>query len=165
MLCFEKDACVKDPNMSENTSSTSAVETITPPKNSKKLENARAKLPTLSPNATGKFGELTKDLDITELDSLAAHLAFYARSKRTLAANDATVALGQVVRVVSGQADLVGKVGTVAKLNRIRCYVEIEEKQHYLFTSDVVPVKTEQTETVESPEVNESVAQENAVAV
>lgn len=143
------------------------------PKNSKKLENAKAKLPPLSVVAQRNLDSLVNgvnddgnpELSLTDLESLSLHLAFYARAKRTLAANDAKVTLNQVVRVVSGNADIVGKVGTIVRLARIRCYVEVDGKQHYVFTSDVVPVSNETVETLDDEATaGESFAQEQAAS-
>lgn len=132
-----------------------------PAKHTAKLITAKNKLPLLSDGLTEDLNDLTGRLTTDELESLSSHLAFIARQRRTVAAVDVTVTVGQVVRIIGGEHRYLNKVGEVVKANRIRCYVEVEGKKLYLFTSDVSSIVDEEVCGVptDSSSENDSIAQ------
>lgn len=123
-----------------------------------KLEKARTKLPVLSRtceqiidliNGYKSEVELHKALTSAELIALSQHLEFAARERQTTEALNAKLEVGQRVRIVSGKDPrMLGTIGTLQKVQRIRCYVEVPGVSHpvYLFTSDVVPIESDDVE-------------------
>lgn len=113
-----------------------------------KLDRAAAKLPKMSATAEEIFGDVTVNLSREQIDALAQHLMHWNRVKATVAASTAKIEVGQEVRIVSGDKRYLGFTGTVAKAQRIRCYVDIPEleKTVYLFTSDVEVLEAEETQ-------------------
>jgi hypothetical protein len=73
-----------------------------------------------------------------------------------VAAVGAKLVVGQLVTIMSGNAKFVGQHATVAKVQRIRCYVDVPgvEKSVYLFTSDVIPVATSEAESLPAAETS-----------
>lgn len=104
-----------------------------------KVEKAAAKLPTLSAEAQETFNGITANFSAAQVSAIAAHLGHFNRVKATERALSQTVGTGDTVRIVSGDPRFIGQTGTVAKAQRIRCYVEVAgaKKPVYLFTSDV----------------------------
>lgn len=105
----------------------------------KKIEKAAAALPVMSVIAQAFFGDITTNLSAEQVTSLALHLQHFNRVKATERALAQKIEAGQTVRLISGPTKYVGMTGTVAKAQRIRCFVEIPgfKKPVYLFTSDV----------------------------
>lgn len=105
----------------------------------KKIEKAAAALPVMSVIAQAFFGDITTNLSAEQVTSLALHLQHFNRVKATERALAQKIEAGQTVRLISGPNKYVGMTGTVAKAQRIRCFVEIPgfKKPVYLFTSDV----------------------------
>jgi hypothetical protein len=103
-----------------------------------KVEKAAANLPEMSEAAKEVF-ELASGLNRTDTEVLAAHLGFLARKNATMQATTASLKVGMPCRVIGGQAKYIGHAGVVSKVQRIRCFVTLEEngKEIYLFTSDV----------------------------
>ena len=104
-----------------------------------KVTKAAEKLGTLGQAAMLLFNEATANLTQAELTTLALHIQHFNRVKATERALNQKLAVGQEVTIVGGEPRYVGKVGTIFKAQRIRCYVTIEgvAKPVYLFTSDV----------------------------
>jgi len=105
----------------------------------KKIEKAAAALPSMSDSMTLTFNEVTTNFSAEQINALAMHLQHFNRVKATERALDQKLVAGTMVRIISGPNKYVGMTGTVAKAQRIRCFVEIPgtKKQVYLFTSDV----------------------------
>lgn len=103
-----------------------------------KVEKAEANLPQMS-DAAKEIFDLAKDLDRTDVEVLAAHLGFMARKNATLQATGANLKINMPVKVIGGQARYIGATGVVSKVQRIRCFVTLDDsgKEIYLFTSDV----------------------------
>jgi hypothetical protein len=111
----------------------------------KKVERAASILPVLDEGENGGFNALLVGFDIDSLEKIALHLDHFIRAERTKVALNTKLNVGQVVRIVGGTARFHGLVGTVAKVQRIRCYVNIPgmEKPQYFFCSDVKPLSTD----------------------
>lgn len=122
-----------------------------PLKHQAKLDRARAQLPELEPVAQEMFDLLVRDYTADHLETLSAHLSFHVRQLQTRTAVDSTLAVGQTVRIKSGNQRHLGKVGVVTRAQRIRCYVSVPnvEKEIYLFTSDVEPIANDNVESVD----------------
>lgn len=116
----EKDAARKSPHMS-------------------KVDKAAAKLPVLSQESTDLFTEVTTNFSRDQIAALALHLQHFNRTKATEQALGQKVKAGDTVKVIGGDPKYIGLTGTVAKSQRIRCYVTIAgfKKDVYLFTSEV----------------------------
>lgn len=123
-----------------------------------KVEKARARLPELTSDLADRYQTLVSSgASLNDLENLAAHLSTYVRAERTRLAVEQTLVVGQGVKVVGGDPRYVGHVGTVEKVQRIRCYVNLPgvDKPVYLFTSDVIDAEQElgaDTEQVEQDE-------------
>ncbi len=113
-----------------------------------KVDKAASKLPALSASAQSTLNEITANFTANftaaEVSALAAHLSHFNRVKATERALGQTIKADDTVRIVGGDARFIGLVGTVAKAQRIRCYVTVEglKKPVYLFTSEVELVET-----------------------
>jgi len=112
------------------------------PAHMRKVMKAAEKLPTLGQAAMLLLNEAQANLPAAELQGLALHIQHINRVSATQRALNQTIEAGMTVRIVSGDSRFVGQTGTVAKAQRIRCYVNVEgaKKPVYLFTSDVEPV-------------------------
>ncbi len=115
------------------------------PAHMKKVEKAAEKLGALGQAATLLFNEATTNLSATELATLALRIQHFNRVKATERALTQKITVGQSVEIVGGDPRFIGKTGTIAKAQRIRCYVTVEglNKPIYLFTSDVAVTTTE----------------------
>lgn len=115
------------------------------PAHMSKVEKAANKLPSLDDSASSLFGEITVNYTRDQITALAAHLTHFNRMQATERALGQKVKTGDSVRITGGDARFVGKTGTVAKAQRIRCYVTVEgvAKDVYLFTSDVEVLSSE----------------------
>lgn len=113
-----------------------------------KVERAAAKLPLLNQKAKDVFDNAIVNLSRDQLAALAMHIEHYNRVKATEAALKAKVTEGMTVRIVGGDPRYIGLVGTVAKAQRIRCYVDLPDVSRpvYLFTSDVEQIVGEPEE-------------------
>lgn len=109
------------------------------PAHMKKVQKAAEKLSALGQAAELLFNEATANLTAADLASLAAHIQHFNRVKSTERAAAQKLEIGQTVNIVGGDPRFIGKSGTLAKVQRIRCYVTVEgiNKPVYLFTSDV----------------------------
>lgn len=117
------------------------------PAHMKKVQKAAEKLTALGTAAELIFNEATANLPGAELAALATHIQHFNRVKATERALNQNLEVGQSVNIVGGDPRFIGKSGTLAKVQRIRCYVTVEglNKPVYLFTSDVALVATEST--------------------
>lgn len=111
------------------------------PAHMSKVEKAAEKLPVLAETAQVLFGDATANLSRDQVAALALHLQHFNRVKATERALNTKIEAGMTVRIVGGDPRYVGKVGTIEKAQRIRCYVEVDglTKPVYCFTSDVEP--------------------------
>lgn len=109
------------------------------PAHMKKVAKAAEKLTALGQAAELLFNEATANLPGAELAALATHIQHFNRVKATERALNQELEVGQEVTIVGGDPRFIGKSGTLAKVQRIRCYVTVEgiNKPVYLFTSDV----------------------------
>ncbi len=105
----------------------------------KKIERAAAALPDMSDQMQLTFNEVTTNFSAEQITALALHLQHFNRVKATERALNQRLEAGQQVRVTSGPNKFVGKIATVLKAQRIRCFVTVpgHAKPVYLFTSDV----------------------------
>jgi hypothetical protein len=108
----------------------------------RKVMKASERLGTLAQAATLLFNEATANLSAAELATLAAHIQHFNRTKATERALTQKLEVGQRVTITGGDPRYIGREATVAKAQRIRCYVSVEgvSKPIYLFSSDVSPV-------------------------
>jgi len=109
------------------------------PANLTKVERAESKLPKLSDAASFAFNQLTLNHTSADLATMALHIQHFNRANATQRAATTKLTVGNDVRITGGDPRYVGMIGTVAKAQRIRCYVTVEglNKDVYLFTSDV----------------------------
>ena len=114
------------------------------PAHMKKVQKAAEKLTALGTAAELIFNEATANLPGAELAALATHIQHFNRVKATERALNQNLEVGQEVNIVGGDPRFIGKTGTLAKVQRIRCYVTVEgiNKPVYLFTSDVALTAT-----------------------
>lgn len=105
-----------------------------------KVDKAGAKLPTLTDQATEMFNDATTGLTRVQIAALTEHLRHFNRVAATRASLDVALTEGMQITVTAGESRFYGKTGTVIRVQRIHCYVEIDGKEAYLFSSDVEPV-------------------------
>lgn len=112
----------------------------------KKIEKAAAALPDMSDAMKLVFAEATTNFGAAQINALSLHLQHFNRVKATERALNQKLEAGMSVRIIGGPTKHVGKMATVSKAQRIRCFVEIPgvSKPVYLFTSDVEYVEAEQ---------------------
>lgn len=113
-----------------------------------KVEKAAAKLPSLGETAQHFMNDITANCSAADVAALAAHLQHFNRVSATSRALSQKLEVGMTVRIVSGDARYLGRVGVLDRVQRIRCFVTLEgvNKDVYLFTSDVEPCEVEETE-------------------
>lgn len=123
----------------------------TQPAHMAKIEKILGSLPALTGDAKTVY-VAANQLSTADLNNLLAHINVSIRQRGVLALAESNangtktgLAVGDTVRVVSGQPRFVGQVGKVTKMQRIRCYVQLEgqDKPTYLFISDVVASSSE----------------------
>lgn len=104
-----------------------------------KVVKAAARLPELDDRSAQAFNDITTNFTREQISALQAHLMHFNRVKATESSLGQKLAVGDEVRIVSGDTKFTGRNGTVVKVQRIRCYVEVPgvNKPVYLFTSDV----------------------------
>ncbi len=120
------------------------------PPHMSKVEKAAAKLPIMSPEAQEAFDTLTAGLESSDMFTLTENLRHHVRVQQTTQALNTNLTVGQVVTIVGGNRRFIGQTATVAKVQRIRCYVDVQgyDKPVYLFLSDCQPLDTEDAATV-----------------
>ncbi len=137
------------------------------PAHMKKVEKAAERLPALSEDAKHFFEDAKVALSTNDLIALAAHLQLHCRASATVESSTRKLTEGQQVTItttdVAAYAKFIGKTGTVAKANRVRCYIAVPgvEKLVYLHISDVTPAQevieqasSEPEQAAGSPEAN-----------
>jgi hypothetical protein len=109
------------------------------PVHMKKIAKAASKLPALAESVQRIFDEVTTNFSAEQVTALALHLQHFNRTKATERALGQRVEAGSNVRIIGGDPKFIGKLGTVDRAQRIRCYVNIPgfKRPVYLFTSDV----------------------------
>ena len=115
------------------------------PAHMKKIDRAASKLPALNDQMQVTFNEVTTNFSAEQITALALHLQHFNRVKATERALGQKVEAGLQVRIIGGDPKFIGMTGTVAKAQRIRCFVEVPgiKKPVYLFTSDVEVMASE----------------------
>jgi len=106
----------------------------------KKVEKARAKLPTLSSEAELLYTEIVGNYGSHMVATIAEHLKLHIRMSATKrAAEGAALPVGTTVRIIGGDPKFANKVGTVVKSQKLRSFVKVEgvRKDVYVFTSDL----------------------------
>lgn len=121
------------------------------PAHMKKVAKAAGLLGTLNDIAQTIFVDATTNLPAAQVAVLAAHLTHFNRVKATERALNQAVTAGQTVSIIGGDPRYIGLTGTVAKAQRIRCYVTVAgiNKPVYCFTSDVQPIAEQATDVTE----------------
>jgi transcription antitermination factor NusG len=116
-----------------------------------KIEKAANRLPHMNRNVGSAFDDLASRLTASELFALAENLQHHVRLTQTNNALETRLSVGQSVTIVSGNPRFVGHIATVKKVQRIRCYVQVQgyEKPVYLFTSDCEPLEATEVETID----------------
>lgn len=126
-------------------------ETSNKPVHMKKLATAAAKLPSLNTSMTHFFDEAKTKFNTVELSALILHLQHYNRVALTTQAINQKLIVGMHVVINSGDPRYIGMAGIVARVQRIRCYVDVHNvpKPVYFFTSDVAPTAIVTTEVLD----------------
>ena len=132
-----------------------------------KVEKAAAKLPSLGDVAQGFMNEITANCSAADVAALAAHLQHFNRVSATSRALSQKLEVGMTVRIISGDARYLGRVGVLDRVQRIRCFVTLEgvNKDVYLFTSDVEPCEMVAEETESDTSDVESVSDDQGTLV
>lgn len=110
----------------------------------KKVEKARAKLPTLSSEAELVYNEIISNFGGPAVVAIAEHLKLYVRMSATQrATNGAALEPGSTVRIVGGDPKFINMVGTVVKSQKLRSFVKVPgvRKDVYVFTTDLKVVE------------------------
>lgn len=107
-----------------------------------KVERAASRLPALVSEAQEAVERITSNFGADQITAVALHLQHHNRVAATKQALTVQVATGDQVTIVGGDPRFVGRTGTVAKTQRIRCFVSVPgvNKPVYCFTSDVKKV-------------------------
>ena len=115
-----------------------------PPRGTAKIERLRDRLAPLSAELSPAYDDLVARFGTRDLDALAQHLLVRVRAAAMSASQDRRggVEVGARVRITGGEPRFVGREGTVTKVQRIRCFVEIEgvKSPVYTFLADVEAV-------------------------
>lgn len=124
---------------------------------SSRLSSIEDRLPKLSLDAQTIFDMAKEQLQRGDIEVLTAHLSAHTRRLAVQSASSTVdLKLGQRVTVKSGNPRAIGKTGVLSKLQRVRCFVTLDNGEElYLYTSDVAP-------TVEVPTTTEAVEEERA---
>ena len=130
-----------------------------------KVEKAGAGLAPMDAETQAIFDEARGSLNQAQLDILTAHLAFHSRKVSTQGSVGLKLAEGTPVRIIAGPAKLIGKTGTVAKWQKVHCYITVPgmNKPAYLFNAQVEEIKAEASEP-EAPASGEQASDEAAAA-
>lgn len=137
------------------------------PAHMSKVLKAAERLPQLDEQATAIFAQI-EALPNDQKLALAEHIRLNVRLTATQQAieTSATFQVGQRVIVTGGDVKLVGMVGTLTSVRRIRCLVELPDagKEAYLFLSDVALYTGDEPAEAVASEENEEEAVEESVA-
>lgn len=117
------------------------------PTHMKKVLRAAGKLPSLSESAVELFNEITTNLSRVDVASLALRLQHFNRMKATEMSAGRRFKNGQQVRIVAGDLDNLGKIGTIDSARPLRVFVNVPgvKKPVYVFTSEVELVEETST--------------------
>jgi hypothetical protein len=128
-----------------------------------KVNRAAEKLGDLDENAQFIFDDATTNLTAAQITILAARFQHFNRVNATTMSLTQHLEAGERVQVTGGDPRFIGVIGTLAKVQRIRCLVDVEglARPLYLFTSDVTPV-VEEAEEALIEEIAEPSASESA---
>ena len=115
----------------------------------KKVSRAASKLPVLSDSAQALLDEVKTNLGRVEQSSLALHIQHFVRLKATEMSAGRRFRNGQKVRIVAGDLNFIGAVGTVESARPLRCFVNVPgaKKPVYVFTSELELVEEQSAAT------------------
>lgn len=116
-----------------------------------KVERAAAMLPELSPEAEQFFTDAINGLTPAELTAFAAHIEFHNRKSAIGSAKEASLKVGDKVKIAGGQARYLGLTGTVDEVRNVRCFVALDAdptRRVYLYVSDVEHIQADESEPV-----------------
>ena len=104
-----------------------------------KVDRAASRLPSLNETARTVVEDITSNYSSEQITAVAMHLQHFNRVAATKRALGTKVTTGDRVTIVGGDPRFVGRIGTVSKAQRIRCFVSVEgvAKPVYCFTSDL----------------------------
>lgn len=116
------------------------------PAHMRKVENAAARLPKLTPDLEALAAQLGA-LDAAAVEAFIANVQHRLRVRATEKSTNITLINGQLVRIVSGDVRFVGQLARVTEARRIRCHVTPlgSTKKVYLLNSDVEVVSEAET--------------------
>ena len=127
----------------------------TTPAHMSKVDKVASQLPALSGNAQNLFDNAA-DMSTSDICALVAHLNIAIRKRGISAASGAQLKVGDRVNIVSSQTNprFIGMSGVVTKVQRIRCYVQLDgrDKTDYFFLTDCTPTEMS---TIENEAVTE----------
>lgn len=117
------------------------------PAHMKKVMRAGNKLPGMTPDAARVMDELTTNLGRNDIAALALRLQHFNRMKATEMSMGRRFKNGQQVRIVAGDLDNLGKIGTIDSARPLRVFVNVPgvKKPVYVFTSEVELVEETST--------------------
>ena len=109
------------------------------PTHMKKVLRAESKLPAMGADAARLMDEITTNLSRNDIAALALRLQHFNRMKATEMSAGRRFKAGQRVRIVAGDLENVGKVGTIDSARPLRVFVNVPgvKKPVYVFTSEV----------------------------
>jgi hypothetical protein len=109
-----------------------------------KVAKAAARLPSIT-EAEQTLIDTVIALGAENASKVIARIEHSLREVQTKASLGRKLTVGQVVTITSGPAAYLGATGTVTKVQRIRCLVEVpgHTKPAYVFTADCTPVSGE----------------------
>ena len=113
-----------------------------------KVVKALESLPAMDNDVQSAF-ELVCGAGLNEgqIAILLAHLSNHNRAAQTVHSRETKLVEGQRVKVIGSDRDarLIGKVGHITQVRKIRCLVQLDDmaKESYLFLADVVPFTDE----------------------
>jgi hypothetical protein len=115
-----------------------------PPRHNTKLQKAAEKLPLLNELTQQLLTTVMGSFSCNDILSLIAHLTHYVRTTKTISSRDMTpINEGTEVKIICSSIDamhLVGKFGVVTSMQSIHAMVQVEDKEYYLFLSDLAPI-------------------------
>jgi transcription antitermination factor NusG len=117
------------------------------PAHMKKVMRAGNKLPVMTPDAARVMDEITTNLGRNDIAALALRLQHFNRMKATEMSMGRRFKNGQQVRIVAGDLDNLGKIGTIDSARPLRVFVNVPgvKKPVYVFTSEVELVEETST--------------------
>lgn len=129
----------RDAERAERRAAKEAEKSSKKPAHMKKVARAAGKLPKISSAAASILDEVTTNLSRVDIATLALHLQHFNRMKATEMSMGRRFKNGQRVRIVAGDLDNLGKVGTIESARPLRVFVNVPgvKKPVYVFTSEV----------------------------